>query len=554
MDMRAIRHVLAAAVAAAGALAYPGDMVAQDDETCLMCHADASLFAGLEDPSRLVVTREEYQGSVHGQLGLSCVGCHQGVAVPHGDSIPSVNCGACHGSVQESYDGSLHGYALARGNPRAPTCASCHGTHNILSSVDPRSQTHKVRMPATCAGCHGTAGLLTDQIVKLPQSFTAYAQSVHGQGTGRGIAAAASCADCHSVHELRGAADPQSRINPRNVASTCGQCHPDIQLEYDRSIHGRALQAGVTDSPTCTDCHGEHLILSPRDPNASTYAAREAVETCGRCHDDPLIISKYNLESGVVGTYVDSYHGWATRRTAGLAATCDDCHTAHLVLPAEDPASSVHVDNVVATCAACHPGAGQEFAASYTHARVSAAVNPVNRIIRNIYLLAIAFIIGLMVLHNLVIMNYYMIESRRAQEVHSWVMRFDLHQILQHLLLTVAFVVLVVTGFALRFPDAWWVVGLANLGMNEVLRGDIHRAAGVLLIATSVYHAWYVLATKRGRRELKAFAPRWSDVTDLVLSTSGCPAGPLVVGEILVHDGSTPVEHSPWGSIKSRYR
>jgi formate dehydrogenase gamma subunit len=473
------------------------------------------MFAGREDAERLVVSQAEYAGSVHGAVGFGCTSCHQNADFPHAPDMTVGSCGTCHGQVQQVYDNSLHGYAVARGNPRAPTCQSCHGSHNVLSSSNPRSQTHKVRLPNTCAECHGTAGLLTDRLVKLPQSFATYAQSVHGQGTARGVAAAASCADCHSVHELRGAADPESRINKRNVASTCGQCHPDIQLEYDESIHGRALQVGVHDSPTCTDCHGEHLILSPRDPGARTYAAREATETCGSCHDDPLIIAKFNLQGGVVGSYVDSYHGWVSRGDYALAATCDDCHTAHSVLPRSDPASSIHPANLVATCARCHERADQSFAASYTHQTTALSTNPLNQLIRSVYVVAILGIIGLMVLHNMVIMNYFLMERRKAEAGAKVVLRFDTLQVIQHLGLTISFIGLVITGFALRFPDAWWAHYLAVVGMTEPVRSNLHRILAVILIATSLGHGYYVFFVKRGRSEIRAMLPGLQDVRDL---------------------------------------
>jgi formate dehydrogenase gamma subunit len=353
-------------------------------------------------------------------------------------------------------------------------------------------------------------------VVRLPQSFQQYAMSVHGAGAARGVAVAASCADCHSVHDLKGAMDPDSRINPLNVASTCGQCHPDIQLRYERSIHSRALQVGVTDSPTCTDCHGEHLILSPGDPEAGTCGARQATETCGECHNDPLIISKYGLQAGVVGSYLDSYHGWAAQRSCDLTATCVDCHSAHSVLPEEDPASTIHAHNLVATCGQCHEGADTAFAASYNHRTASMADNPVNRIIRGVYLWLIVLVIGGMVLHNLVIMNYFMIRRRREHAANGGtVTRFTRNEVFQHLTLTVAFVVLAITGFALRFPEAFWVEWLTGMGMTEVLRRNVHRAAGVLLFLTSFYHAYYVLVTVRGREELKAMLPATGDLKDL---------------------------------------
>jgi formate dehydrogenase gamma subunit len=497
----------------------PGPVQAQDNATCLMCHSSISMFQGREDAERLVVDEAALAGSVHGQLGLTCVNCHQDLVdsgFPHTSDVAAPDCSNCHSGVERTYEESVHGYALSRGNPRAPTCASCHGTHNILSSRDPRSQTHKVRLPRTCANCHGTAGLLTDQIVKLPQSFVSYAQSVHGKGAERGIATAASCADCHGVHDLKGSVDPSSRINPLNVAATCGQCHPDIQLEYDRSIHGRALKVGVRDSPTCTDCHGEHLILSPENPEAGTCSANMASQTCGPCHDDPVIISKYNLQGGVVGSYEDSYHGWTSRRGCEVTASCVSCHTAHLVLPESDPESAIHPANVTATCGQCHEGADAKFASSYTHETTAIATNPINRAIQQIYVVAIILIVGGMVVHNLVIMNYFMVRRRREEEGHSWVVRFDRSQIVQHLLTTVAFIALVITGFALRFPEAWWVQALADLGMTETMRGDLHRIFAVVMIFTALYHMWYIFLTRRGREEFRSIVPAWQDVKDFV--------------------------------------
>jgi len=393
----------------------PGS-AAQEVDDCLVCHGDRASFEGNPRAEQLVVSRDLFLQSVHGRGGLDCTICHEGMGdVPHPAGTKPAGCETCHGEVGEKYSESLHGYALGRGNPRAPNCSSCHGAHDVLPSSDPRSPTHKVRLPSTCAKCHGTAGLLTDHLVKLPQSFTDYAESVHGQGTERGIAAAASCADCHGVHELLGAADQESAISKRNVAATCGNCHPDIQIQYDRTIHGRALEAGVTDSPTCTDCHGEHLILSSSNPGARTFAARLATETCGHCHDDPLIVAKYNLQGGVVGSYVDSYHGWATRRNYVKAATCISCHGAHSVLPAADPESMIHPSNVVETCRQCHPNADLTFSASYTHESASITANPVNRWIRDIYIFMIILIIGGMVIHNLMIMNFFMVERRRKE-------------------------------------------------------------------------------------------------------------------------------------------
>jgi formate dehydrogenase gamma subunit len=491
-------------------------VLAQNGPNCPICHSDASMFRGRADSARLVTPAEACERSVHGALGMTCENCHRGLdRFPHPEGAEPIACGDCHSSEDREYGASLHGYAVERGNPRAPGCQSCHGVHDVRRSSDPEARTHHTRMAETCTECHGRGGLLTDQYVKLPAAFLQYAQSVHGQAAERGVEEAASCTDCHGVHDLRGHADPTSKINPLNVATTCGGCHAEISDEYERSIHGRALAAGITDSPTCNDCHGEHLILSPDDPHAPTYDARQATEVCGDCHNDPRIIEKYSLQEEVVGSYTDSYHGWVTRAGNGLAATCVSCHTAHLVLPKADPASSVHDSNVVATCGQCHENADYEFARSYDHYAASITANPINRIIKAIYIVLIVVVIGGMALHNLVIINYYLVEKRRAERREGGIVFFQRSELIQHMLLAVSFIVLVITGFALRYPDAFWVQAAGELGLGETVRSTVHRVAGVALMVVSVWHGTYLLSIRRGRRVLSDMLPAMKDFRDL---------------------------------------
>ena len=60
---------------------------------------------------------------------------------------------------------------------------------------------------------------------------------------------------------------------------------------------------------------------------------------------------------------------------------------------------------------------------------------------------------------------------------------------------------LVVTGFMLRYPSAWWVEGLRSLAPWEGdLRSLLHRSAGVAMVMASLWHIYYVVATERGRQ------------------------------------------------------
>lgn len=502
-----------------------GRSIAQEVEqdpnrTCFMCHGDPANFASREDHDRLIVTREEFTGSVHGGFGMSCTTCHSGYAFPHPEEYTPVDCGKCHGGVEGEYHESVHGYALTRGNERAPSCVDCHGVHDILKSDDPESPTYRTNIASTCIECHSSGGLLTDEYVRLPAPGRQYAQSVHGRALAgadeEGGMSAATCTDCHGVHDLKGHNDPRSRINRLNVSATCGECHGEVTELYDRSIHGRAVAAGIGDSPTCTGCHGEHQILSPDDPDAATYAGQLANEVCGDCHGDPEIIAKYDFQHDVLHSYQDSYHAWATRRDVGYAATCVSCHNAHLVLPAADPESSISEANVVETCGQCHEGATVQFARSYDHAAASAATNRGKRIVTALYIGLIVVVIGGMVLHNVIIMAYYAVEKRRRERRERSVVRFDRAQIFMHATLAISFIVLVLTGFALRYPDALWVKWLGLASLSEPVRSWTHRVAGSALILLSVWHVWWAFATRRGRQEAKAMLPRFQDLLDFV--------------------------------------
>ena len=84
---------------------------------------------------------------------------------------------------------------------------------------------------------------------------------------------AANCNDCHGNHDIYPARDERSRVNHWKVPGTCGQCHQEIAREFNESVHGAAVKAGVRDAPVCIDCHGEHLIVDPRSLASPLSAA-----------------------------------------------------------------------------------------------------------------------------------------------------------------------------------------------------------------------------------------------------------------------------------------
>ncbi|RPI18487.1 MAG: cytochrome b/b6 domain-containing protein [Ignavibacteriae bacterium] len=104
--------------------------------------------------------------------------------------------------------------------------------------------------------------------------------------------------------------------------------------------------------------------------------------------------------------------------------------------------------------------------------------------------------------------------SKKQQEKY---LRMTLNERIQHFFLLTSFITLVITGFALKFPEALWVRGLFNLfGENAFeLRGDVHRIAAVIMVAVSFYHIFYVILSQRGRKFIIDMWFRKQDLTDL---------------------------------------
>jgi len=130
-------------------------------------------------------------------------------------------------------------------------------------------------------------------------------------------------------------------------------------------------------------------------------------------------------------------------------------------------------------------------------------------LISRFYIWMIVGVIGGMVLHNLIILRKKLILHRIGQP--RILFRMTRAQRAQHLTLLISFFTLVLTGFALRYPSSW----LAAIFINEIVRSYIHRIAGVVLIAVSLFHVWYVIKTQDGRSMIKDMLPDWKDVTDV---------------------------------------
>jgi mono/diheme cytochrome c family protein len=120
-------------------------------KTCLGCHADSTRMAhgGRGTDART------YLSSVHAHelfdrgnpRAPTCVSCHgvHGAAPPGAGDIDKV-CGNCHTAERRYFAAGPHLERMLKAG--LPECVSCHGNHAIAASPPQR-------LASVCAGCHG---------------------------------------------------------------------------------------------------------------------------------------------------------------------------------------------------------------------------------------------------------------------------------------------------------------------------------------------------------------------------------------------------------------
>ncbi|MCJ7579201.1 MAG: hypothetical protein MUP98_01550, partial [Candidatus Aminicenantes bacterium] len=472
------------------------------EDSCLGCHETGKNDVAIEGA---------LSQSIH--AGFGCIDCHsEKNTMPHKESDIKVGlegCSACHESEAEEY--KVHGRLGLKEDADLPTCTVCHGDHDILPSTEVASKTYPGNLPKTCGSCHADIDMIEKHQIRENHPINIYDNSIHGKSVQGGLMEAATCNDCHSTegtaHQIYSQGNPNSSINHFNIPDTCGKCHEVETKEYWDGIHGQLAKRGDTETPVCTHCHGEHGIISPSDPASPVSRAQLAESTCTPCHESITLTEKYGVSVGRRPSFIDNYHGLKSQSGDLFVANCASCHGVHRILPSPDPNSSVNPANLAQTCGVCHPGISTELAATPIHeVFIKAQESKTVKIIKIVYILAIFVIIGLMFLHWLIdYVRQIVLVTKKPQ-----VRRMLSNEVWQHTLLMVSFIVLAVTGFCLRYGDAWYAKLLFGWDHGFAMRGIIHRIAAVVLVFASLWHTIFLMS-KRGRTFIKDMFPSLSD-------------------------------------------
>jgi hypothetical protein len=226
---------------------------------CASCHADPERMKAYQLPTDQYA---KYYTSVHGQRLLSsndtrvaiCVDCH-GVHDVKKASDPTANvyplnvpklCASCHSDpdLMKSYgiptdqfaiyETSVHGKKLlGELDVRAPSCASCHGSHD---AKPPRS----TEVVEVCGRCHTKTQEL-------------YEESRHSQLS----TAAPKCWTCHGTHDV---SQPSSELffHPEQPDYQCDTCHDpatkSVRIELDRFLKN-------PEDRRCDTCHHPNSVI-----------------------------------------------------------------------------------------------------------------------------------------------------------------------------------------------------------------------------------------------------------------------------------------------------
>ena len=439
--------------------AEPG--LPDESAACLECHGQHGLKVTFQNKETLdaYVDVKKFKASVH--ASLPCSSCHPDFSKEQHPqrsfrskeqySIKSARvCRQCH-SDEQIKKSPIHASLLDKSDS-APLCTSCHSAHAVTAvsggskyatekqyclgchkhsltmtmkngerrplEVEASLLENSVHAKLSCFDCH--FGFSTSQHPKrsfkdsrnfsITQSeacrrchfdkYTKTVESIHYTMLSQGNLSAPVCTDCHGAHSVK-----LARTDKLAGARSCGKCHNGIYTTYASSVHGASLLAEHNvDVPVCVDCHTAHTIEDAR----TTDYQDKVPEICGRCHANKDIMKKYGLNTGVVNSYLQDFHGVTLKfykqqkNAAGAGkrqsiATCTDCHGIHNITRASGANAALVKKNLTQRCEKCHPGATEEFPDTWlSHYEPTLANAPLVYIINLVYKFFIPFmLIGL---------------------------------------------------------------------------------------------------------------------------------------------------------------
>ncbi len=288
-----------------------------------------------------------------------CQDCHSDIVdEDHEDiKVAKVNCLDCHDEYEESVKKDIHHkLKLKKGKP---TCKKCHGTHTVYYPSNYKNPSKKY-----CGKCHNDEKVLLVSSyhfndITEKTCFDCHDEEDYKPELSTSVHSPLTCVDCHS-YVTRNLEEHEDGLKKSNKAN-CYSCHNDVAKLHSESIHGIALAEGEEDAAMCWNCHGSHHILKSTDSTSMTNP-KNIGTTCGNCHDDPKFEKKFNMSLKLPGKmYSQSVHGKLVMLGESEAANCTSCHGSHTIKNRVQVGSQISAINIPNTCGECHAEITKEY-------------------------------------------------------------------------------------------------------------------------------------------------------------------------------------------------
>ena len=491
--------------------------------SCTTCHSGAQY-------------RKYFAQTKHGKLG--CASCHTGIKDVNkhmkGQEKPgAVSCLTCHKDIQKQgfhatvkkisclqchtdiHPKEAAGAKKAMAAPQAPAAAARGAMDCSTCHSGPKFQQHFSQTPhgaLSCTVCHQGITDFTRHMQKKdkPQlvSCGVCHKDIEKQYTGSFHAKVAkiSCLQCHTdIHPEGAESGKKGKVAG---VQACLRCHSD-QDKYLKKGHTAKVLAGNENAPACADCHGVHdtRVFAA---TAQGVAEKRAYYTglCVSCHREGGVAGRYGVYPMAVTSYGETYHGKVTKLGyPDKVAGCVDCHTGHNILPAGDPASVLNPDQLVKTCGNCHQGFHTRFVSYVPHPVPDDPKQFLGLYLTKVFMIALLVgVFGFFWLHSMLWWRKVYAEKsclrRQGLQIKAelpeeagrqFVRRFGVKERIMHVLLILSFFGVIVSGFPLKYPEAWWSKVFITLFGSVGAAGDLHRISAALMGLLFLYTCWLSL-------------------------------------------------------------
>jgi DmsE family decaheme c-type cytochrome len=223
-------------------------------------------------------------------------------------------CTRCHDELETmpilSIYQTPHG---VRGDPRTPTCQSCHGESLKHLHGNGKKIQHRAS-PDVIFNKHTFP--LSSADVRAGVCLTCHKGTARSHWDGsQHQEAGLACNDCHKIHQ------PVDKVRQRSTQrEVCFTCHKEQRADTHK-ISTHPLDAAKI---VCADCHNPHGSAGPK-----LLKKNSVVETCWQCHADkrgPFLWEHQPVVEDCTNCHTPHGSNITPLLKDRPPFLCDDCH------------------------------------------------------------------------------------------------------------------------------------------------------------------------------------------------------------------------------------